>query len=167
VELTSVLQPHDLAGMMSAMYPMKFSPFASGQGSKEWMLGYRLTPSKLGVAFGDYRFHTRDIFKNLRCQLRDRSASRQGMLRRFSAGGNIPKPNDCAALPALTGSIDAGTGFSRRQATLAVLNCAAVGLIQVVQYLRWTPFAFRMPRQVFRSHTVDGFCQPGSQIREF
>ena len=50
--------------MVSAMHPMKFSPFAGGQRSKDRMLGYRLTSSELAVTLGDYVLHAGDIFKD-------------------------------------------------------------------------------------------------------
>src|SRR5579862_1370069 len=109
------------------MHPMKFTPFARGQRSQHRMLRDRIAPSEFDIAPRDHAFHALYIFENFTSQLRDGSTSRQDIIRRFAADRKIPKPQDYPTLPALSASVNAGPGLPRRQATLAVLNCAAVG----------------------------------------
>lgn len=128
--------------MVSAVHPMKFSPLARGQRSKDWMLGNRLTSSVLGVTSRDDVLHASDIFKYFSSQLRDGSTPRQRPLGRFAAGRKISEPDAYPPLPAFSLSIYARSRFPRGQATLAIFYCAQIGQIQVIQYFRGTPFAF-------------------------
>ena len=114
---------------MSAMHPVKLSPFAGSQGPKDRMFSYRLSPSELGIAFGDYFLHARDVFEDLRRQLWNRYSSRKSLFRGFATRRKISQPDGDSARPAFTLPITARAGFSRRQAPLAVLNRAAVGLV--------------------------------------
>jgi hypothetical protein len=98
------------------------------------MLGYWLTVAELGIALGNQVLHARDIFKDFRGQLRGGGTTRKDALRRLAAGRKISQPKNSATLPTLAASISGGSGFSRHQATLAILYGASVSQVQVVQY---------------------------------
>ena len=98
------------------------------------MIGDSLSPAESGIAFGNYAFHARYVFKYLGDELLNRSAARKHALRRLSAGWKKSQPEYSTALPALAASVRACSRFSRRQTALAVFDGAAVGQIQVVQY---------------------------------
>ena len=153
--------------MVSAMHPVKLSPFAGSQGPKDRMFRYRLSLSELVITSCDYVIHLGDIFKDFSSQLRNRCTSRQSSLGRFAAGRKVPEQDDDTALPAFCTSVPAGSRFPSRQATLAIFYGTAIGQIEVVQYFCCTPFACGMPLQVFGSHTVDGSGQLVMQIRQF
>ena len=129
---------------MSAVHPMKLSPLVRGERPKDGVLGNRLTSSVFGITSRDDVPHASDVFKDFTSELRDGCTSRQRPLGRFAAGRKISKPDSQAALPALSVSIYARPRFTRGQATLAILYCAQVGQIQVVQYFGRTPFALGM-----------------------
>lgn len=114
------------------MQPVKFPPFAGGQGSEDGVLRNRLAHSELGIALGNHALHVSDVFEDLRRQLRRGCTPGQSVLRGFAAVRKIIEPEDYAALPTLTVSIDAGAGSPRRQATLAIFYGTAVGLVQMV-----------------------------------
>src|ERR1700719_2894221 len=104
------------------MHPMEFSPFAGSHRPQNRMIGYRLALAKSGVAFGNYAFHTADIFKDFRSQLRNRSAARKHGHGRLAARRKKSQPKDSTALPALAASVPACSRFSGRQTALAVFD---------------------------------------------
>lgn len=128
------------------------------------MFGDHLTWAKAGVAFADYALHAGNILEDFGGQLGDGSTAGQSAFGRFAAGRKISQPKDSTPLPTLTPTIRACAGFACGQAAFAILNGAAICQVQMVQYFRGTPFAFRMARQILSRHAFDCGYQLISQF---
>lgn len=136
------------------MDPMKLSPLATGQWSKNGMMEQSVLHAKAGLTLRNRRVHGGDARSNFAGDLLRCHPARQGVFRRLSALGHMSQSNHDDGSDAIPEHAGSHLRLSRLEATLEGFRGPCVGQIEVLENFGCAPLSFRMTPQIFGSHAL-------------